>query len=124
MHPVGGKGQVVVAPGQAAPSETEKAVEGDYAGNGLRYGALPRYPGSARRAGREGVVTVRVLVGADGNAASVTVRQRSGREDFDDAAVQAVKKWRFSPARRGKEPVASFHDVRIRFRLDEAALRR
>ncbi len=92
---------------------------GDYAGNGLRYGALPRYPGSARRAGREGIVTVRVLVGADGNAASVTVRQSSGREDFDDAAVQAVKKWRFSPARRGKEPVASFHDVRIRFRLDE-----
>jgi protein TonB len=65
-------------------------------------------------------VTVRVLVGADGNPAWVTVRQTSGHGDFDSAAVQAVKKWRFSPARRGKEPVASFHDVRIRFRLDEA----
>ncbi len=65
-------------------------------------------------------MTVRVLVGADGNAASVTVRLTSGHEDFDNAAVFAVKKWRFSPARRGKEPVASFHDVRIRFRLDEA----
>jgi len=92
---------------------------GDYAGNGLRYGALPGYPGSARRAGREGIVTVRVLVGTDGTPASVTIRVTSGHEDFDDAAVQAVKKWRFSPARRGKEPVASFHDVRIRFRLDE-----
>jgi protein TonB len=65
-------------------------------------------------------VTVRVLVGTDGAPASVTVRATSGHEDFDSAAVQAVKKWRFSPARRGGTPVASFHDVRIRFRLDEA----
>jgi protein TonB len=65
-------------------------------------------------------VTVRVLVGTNGTPASVTVRATSGHEDFDNAAVQAVKKWRFSPARRGVEPVASFHDVRIRFRLDEA----
>ena len=65
-------------------------------------------------------MTVRVLVGTDGTPASVTVRATSGHGDFDDAAVQAVKKWRFSPARRGVEPVASFHDVRIRFRLDEA----
>jgi protein TonB len=65
-------------------------------------------------------VTVRVLVGTDGDPASVTVRLTSGHEDFDNAAVQAVKKWRFSPARRGREPVASFHDVRIRFRLNEA----
>ena len=65
-------------------------------------------------------MTVRVLVGTDGNPVSVTVRVTSGHEDFDNAAVQAVKKWRFSPARRGGEPVASFHDVRVRFRLDEA----
>ena len=93
---------------------------GGYAGAGYLGGALPGYPGAARRAGREGVVTVRVLVGTDGNPASVTVRVTSGYEDFDNAATQAVKKWRFSPALRGKVPVASFHDVRVRFRLDEA----
>jgi protein TonB len=65
-------------------------------------------------------VTVRVLVNTDGSAVSVTVRETSGHEDFDNAAAQAVKKWRFSPARRGGAPVASFHDVRVRFRLDEA----
>jgi protein TonB len=65
-------------------------------------------------------VTVRVLVGTDGTPSSVTIRATSGHEDFDSAAVQAVKKWRFSPARRGGTLVASFHDVRIRFRLDEA----
>ena len=60
---------------------------------------------------------VRVLLDTDGNPASVMVLETSGYEDFDTAAAQAVKKWRFSPARRGGKPVASFHDVRIRFRL-------
>ena len=92
---------------------------GGCAGSGYRYGDLPGYPTSARLAGREGVVTVRVLVAADGKPASVTVVRTSGYEDFDSVAVQAVKKWLFSPARRGEEPVASFHDVRIRFHLDE-----
>lgn len=115
----GGKGSGGRGAGTgAATGDAESG--GDYVGTGFRSGALPGYPISAKRAGREGVVTVRVLVGADGNAASVTVRLTSGHEDFDNAAVFAVKKWRFSPARRGKEPVASFHDVRIRFRLDEA----
>jgi protein TonB len=65
-------------------------------------------------------VTVRVLVGTDGDAVSVTVRVTSGHEDFDNAALQAIKKWRFSPARRGGTPVASFHDIRVRFRLEDA----
>jgi len=93
---------------------------GGYSGAGFLYGTLPGYPQSARRAGREGVVTVRVLVGTDGAAVSVTVRVTSGHEDFDNAAVQAIRKWRFSPARRGGTPVASFHDIRVRFRLEDA----
>ncbi len=116
----GGKGSGGIGAGTGASTGDGESGGGDYAGNGLRYGALPGYPGSARKAGREGIVTVRVLVGTDGTPASVTVRATSGHEDFDDAAVQAVKKWRFSPARRAGVPVASFHDVRIRFRLDEA----
>ncbi len=91
---------------------------GGCSGSGYRAGDLPAYPSSAKRTGREGVVTVRALVGVDGKPASVTVLKTSGYDDFDNAAVTAVKKWRFSPARRGKEPVESFHDVRIRFRLD------
>jgi len=93
--------------------------DGGYAGAGYRSGALPHYPSAARRAGREGVVLLRVLVGTDGSAASVTVRETSGFDDFDSAAAQAVRKWRFSPARRAGQAVASFHDVRVRFRLED-----
>lgn len=91
---------------------------GGYAGAGYRSGALPAYPSAARRAGREGVVLLRILVGTDGSPASVSVRETSGYDDFDSVAAQAVKKWRFSPARRAGQAVASFHDVRVRFRLE------
>lgn len=91
---------------------------GGYAGAGYRSGTLPHYPSAARRAGREGVVLLRVLVGTDGSAASVSVRETSGYDDFDSVAAQAVRKWRFSPARRAGQAVASFHDVRVRFRLE------
>ena len=116
----GGRGTGGTGGGTGSSTGDGESGGGDYTGTGFRYGALPGYPHTARRAGREGIVTVRVLVGTNGTPASVTVRATSGHEDFDNAAVQAVKKWRFSPARRGVEPVASFHDVRIRFRLDEA----
>lgn len=116
----GGGGKGGTGTGTGTSGEGEGSGGGDYGGSGFRSGALPGYPASARRAGREGVVTVRVLVGTDGKPMSVTVRVTSGHEDFDAAALTAVKKWLFSPAHRGKEPVASFHDVRIRFRLDEA----
>jgi protein TonB len=116
----GGRGTGGTGAGTGSSTGDGEGGGGAYTGAGFRSGSLPGYPGGARRAGREGIVTVRVLVGTDGTPISVTVRVTSGHEDFDDAAVQAVKKWRFSPARRGKDPVASFHDVRIRFRLDEA----
>jgi protein TonB len=90
-----------------------------YTSSGYRSGSLPSYPRAARREGREGVVTVRVLVGVDGVPETVTVRETSGYEDFDEVAVKAVKKWRFSPAKRGGKPVANFHDVKVRFRLDK-----
>lgn len=84
---------------------------------GCLYGPPPVYPQVAKRAGWEGRVTVRVLIDADGTAATVTVRESSGHEALDAAAVRAIQKWRFSPARQGSQAVASFHDVRVRFRL-------
>ncbi|MDR3569018.1 MAG: TonB family protein [Syntrophobacteraceae bacterium] len=93
---------------------------GAYTGAGYRSGPLPVYPASERSSGREGVVTVRILIGTDGVPVSVSVRNTSGSEDFDGAAVAAVKKWRFSPAKKDGAPVSSFFDVRVRFRLNDA----
>lgn len=59
----------------------------------------PVYPASARNSGATGVVTVCILVGADGSVEDVTVVGSSGNGAMDNSVVTAVNKWRFSPAK-------------------------
>lgn len=59
----------------------------------------PVYPASARNSGATGVVTVRILVGADGSVEDVTVVGSSSNGAMDNSVVTAVNKWRFSPAK-------------------------
>lgn len=59
----------------------------------------PVYPASARNSGATGVVTVRILVGADGSVEDVTVVGSSGNGAMDNSVVTAVNKWSFSPAK-------------------------
>lgn len=80
----------------------------------------PPYPKEAILYGWEGSVVVRVLVGTDGLASMVTVRTSSGYKTLDDTAAEAVRRWRFSPARIDDNPVESYYDVRVKFSLDEA----
>lgn len=59
----------------------------------------PKYPSSARSRGIEGVVSVRMLVNADGKVESASVSSSSGNEALDQAAVDGVYSWRFRPAK-------------------------
>lgn len=59
----------------------------------------PVYPASARNSGATGVVTVRILVGADGSVEDVTVVGSSSNGAMDNSVVTAVNKWSFSPAK-------------------------
>lgn len=78
----------------------------------------PVYPVSARRRGEQGTVMLKVLVTREGTAASVSVDKSSGSAALDRAAVEAVRKWRFAPARRGTDAVESSVLVPIVFRLE------
>ncbi|RMD63666.1 MAG: energy transducer TonB [Alphaproteobacteria bacterium] len=77
----------------------------------------PRYPYLARRRGQEGRVVLRVVVGADGRVHAIRVHRSSGYRLLDEAALDAVKRWHFTPARRGGVPVTGTLDVPISFRL-------
>jgi len=77
----------------------------------------PGYPRSARRAGEQGTVVLRVLVAADGSPARVEVERSSGSASLDSAALEAVQRWRFVPARRGAVPVEAWVKVPVVFRL-------
>jgi len=84
------------------------------------YQVKPRYPESARRAGVQGVTTLRVRVLENGRVGDVLVEQSAGFRDLDTAAVDAVKKWLFQPARRGKDPVSVWVLLPVKFELHEA----
>ena len=81
------------------------------------YQTTPPYPEAARRDGIEGVVMLRFEVLANGKVGTVQVQQSAGREDLDRAAVEAVRTWLFEPARRGKEAVAVWVTLPVRFEL-------
>ena len=81
------------------------------------YQVKLRYPESARRAGLQGVTTLRVRVLENGRVGDVLVEQSAGFRDLDTAAVDAVKKWLFEPARRGKDPVSVWVLLPVKFEL-------
>jgi protein TonB len=58
---------------------------------------------------------VRVL--ESGKVGEVIVEKSAGHPDLDNAAAEAVKKWHFEPARRGKEPVSVWVLLPVRFQL-------
>lgn len=77
----------------------------------------PQYPDSARRAGKEGRVLLRVLVDEEGRAKAVEVNSSSGHDMLDQAASEALKKWRFVPAHADGRPIETWVKVPIEFQL-------
>ena len=61
----------------------------------------PRYPSSSRRAGHEGTTVITFVVGVRGTVTSARITKSSGHAALDQAAISAVRTWRFTPARNG-----------------------
>lgn len=80
----------------------------------------PRYPESVRRDGVEGSVTVKMEIMENGKPSNVWVVGSSGRNELDEAAVKAVERWRFVPARDSVngQPVVCITTVEVKFRLN------
>jgi TonB family protein len=77
----------------------------------------PVYPRDAERQKISGWVDVEFTVAADGSTQDLVVRGAEPRQMFDQAAVDAVKRWRFEPIMRNGAAVAQRAAVRIRFEL-------
>jgi TonB family protein len=75
----------------------------------------PTYPESARKRGTEGWVELAFTVQTNGTVDDVEVRNASPANVFDDAAVRAVRQWRFEPVVRNGEKVTQRALVRLRF---------
>ena len=81
------------------------------------YQVKPRYPESARKIGAQGVTLLRVRVLETGRVGEVLIEKSAGFRDLDSSAAEAVKKWLFEPARRGKDPVQVWVLLPVKFEL-------
>ncbi|MBB3759426.1 protein TonB [Xanthomonas arboricola] len=102
------------APAIAAPSGPVEAGQLQYLSS-----PAPSYPVAALRAGQQGTVLLRVLVGTDGRPAEVSVQTSSGHRALDLAArSQVLRNWRFQPAMQNGQAVQAYGLVPVSFSLN------
>ena len=75
-------------------------------------------PIMARRHGLQGAVLLNVEVLENGLSGQISILKSSGYEVLDNAALQAVKSWRFVPARQGGRPITRQFKIPIVFSLN------
>lgn len=79
------------------------------------HNPAPVYPAMSRKLGEQGVVKLRILVSAEGIALSMEIVESSGHERLDNAALRAVRGWRFVPARQDGRAISAYAIVPIEF---------
>ena len=104
-------------PGQASAESTESAPVAIDLGAAYRLNPAPKYPPLALRRGWQGTVRLRVALDPDGHPTTVDLATSSGHAVLDEAALAAVRHWRFRPATRLGKPVAATVEVPIVFRI-------
>ena len=93
-------------------AESEPIFDAAYLNN-----PAPYYPNAAKQRGIQGKVLLAVAVKTDGTAASVVVSRSSGSSILDEAALDAVKQWRFIPAKRSGQLVQANVVVPVEFKI-------
>jgi periplasmic protein TonB len=97
----------------SSPSLVEPSADADYLKN-----PPPGYPRISRRNGEQGTVIVRVFISTQGAPEKAEVRISSGFARLDQAALEAVQRWRFVPGRRNGTPEAMWFNIPVRFILE------
>ena len=78
----------------------------------------PPYPALSKRLGEQGKVIVRVLIGVDGTAQKTEIKQSSGFDRLDQAALATVMRWRYVPGKRAGVAEAMWFNVPMSFVLE------
>ena len=96
----------------AAAKVAPPRFDADYLDN-----PAPTYPPLSRRSGEQGRVTLRVRVNPSGEPIELEIATSSGYPRLDAAALDAVRRWRFVPAKQGDITVAAWVLVPLNFSL-------
>lgn len=77
-----------------------------------------RYPRWALKQGWQGELVVAVEILENGSVGRWQIMQATGHRSLDEAAVKAVRTWRFEPGKLRGKPIVSCIQIPIRFRVD------
>lgn len=110
---------VVIAPAPPAPPPAPAAPR-ELPASAIQYlePPAPVYPRASRRLGESGLVVVRVFVDADGLPRQLQVLQSSGHARLDEAALDGVRRARFTPPTENGRPTAGWARIPIPFELE------
>ena len=95
------------------PVRVEARVDPRYAGD-----LQPPYPPSQESAEREGVVRVRVTIGADGRVKAIDQISATNDDFWEATRRHALARWRFRPATLDGRPVESTKQMNVYFRIE------
>lgn len=109
---------IAVAPAAPAAPPAPPAVQMPSSNADYLQNPKPAYPPLSKRLGEQGKVVVRVLIGADGVPQKAEIRQSSGFDRLDQAALITVLKWRYVPGKRGGVAEEMWFNVPINFVLE------
>ncbi len=115
----GKSAQKAVDPGSVQPYSAPKYVPpgtADEDPSVLREYKIP-YPEEARKANQEGTVRLRITVDLDGNVVQAAIISGPGY-GLNEAALAAIKKFRFKPAKKAGEAVSTTMVYNYNFELD------
>ena len=88
-----------------APPAPPSIVQGGNLSAQMVSGKPPRYPVESRRKREQGTVLLALIVGLDGAVEKISVAKSSGFSRLDDAAYDAVRRWRWRPLTEGGQAV-------------------
>ena len=76
----------------------------------------PQYTEIARKARIQGVVIVQAIIDKEGNVTNVKVLKGLPM-GLEEAAVEAIKSWKFKPATLNGKPVTVYYNLTVNFKL-------
>lgn len=110
---------VAQAPAPAPePKEAAAPVTPPRADAAMLNNPAPAYPALSRRLREEGRVLFDVYILPDGSVGQIKLKRSSGFPRLDEAALEAVRRWRYIPAKRGNEPIPYWYVQPLDFQLD------
>ncbi len=102
----------------AAPVVAPTGLEWPSADADYLQNPRPAYPALSKRLGEQGQVVLRVFIEADGTANKAEIKQSSGFDRLDQAALNSVLRWRYVPGKRAGVAQSMWFNVPVRFVLE------